>query len=47
MVLPNAEVSRMPKAAYMTAKNSGITAITKPSTIRDFNDKIFLNFILL
>ena len=37
----------MPKAAYMTAKNRGITAITKPRTIRDFNDKIFLNFIFL
>ena len=34
----------MPKAAYITAKKSGITAITKPNAIRDFNDKIFLNF---
>jgi hypothetical protein len=37
----------MPKAAYITAKKSGITAITKPRMIRDFNERIFLNFIRL
>jgi hypothetical protein len=35
----------MPKAAYITAKKSGITAITKPRMIRDLNDKMLLNFI--
>jgi hypothetical protein len=38
-------VSRIAKAAYITPKNNGITAITKPKIIRDFNDIIFLNFI--
>jgi hypothetical protein len=31
----------------MTAKKSGITAITKPKTMSGFNDKKIFNFIRL